>query len=209
MVGGDPRDRSINEVTPAERATSRAGGSTMSELRHPGLDKDLNVGPDGRMRSRAHRSESPTSRAAFQSHQNGTAFSAPPRSASARAVGSSRPSVPRTPAATFPEPPAETDPWWLSRSPEATFARRRIDLADECGRALGAAPGQLVVEFNGASFAGAALAANNGRFELELGDALAAEMASVLDEDDGLSIELVSGRAAPTLAIHPYVTEGL
>jgi hypothetical protein len=162
------------------------------------------------MRSRAHRSESPTSRAALRSHENDAAFSAPPRGASARAAGSTRPSVPPEPASTFPEPPAETDAWWLSRSSEPTFTRRRITLADACGRALGAAgaaPGRLVVEFNGASFGGAAVAANHGRYELDLGDALAAEMASVLDEDDGLSVELVSGRAAPTLAIHPYVCD--
>ena len=181
----------------------------MSEMRVFALDEDLNVGPDGRMRSRAHRSESPTSRAALRSHENDTAFSTPPRSASARAGGSPRPGAPPPAASTCPEPPLETDAWWLSRSREATFARRRIELADECACALGAAgaaPGRLVVEFNGASFAGAALSASNGRYELELGDALAEEMANVLDDDDGLSIELVTGRAAPTLAIHPYVS---
>ena len=167
------------------------------------------------MRSRAHRSESPKSRAAFQRHENDTAFSAPPRSASARAVGSSRPSVPPGAASPSlspslcPEPPVETDAWWLSRSPAATFARRRIAVAAACAQALGAAattPGRLVVEFNGASFGGAALSASNGGYELDLGDALAAEMASVLDDDDGLSVELVTDRAAPTLAIHPYVS---
>ena len=181
----------------------------MSEGIFFALDGDLNVGPDRRMRSRAHRSESPTSRAALRSHENDAAFSAPPRGASARAVGSSRPGVPPGVASTCPEPPVETDAWWLSRSREATFARRRIELAAGCARALGAAgtaPGRLVVEFNGASFGGAALSANDGRYELDLGDALAEEMASVLDEDDGLSIELVTGRAEPTLAIHPYVT---
>ncbi len=112
------------------------------------------------------------------------------------------------PASPFTEPPAETDAWWLSRSQAATFARRRIALPDECARALratGDAPGQIVVEFNGASFGGAALAANEGQLQLELGDALAQEMASVLDEDDGLAVELVPGRSQPTLAIHPYV----
>ena len=112
----------------------------------------------------------------------------------------------------FPEPPVETDAWWLSRSQPPTFTRRRIELADECTRSLGAAgaaPGRIVVEFNGASFVGAALTANDGRYALELGDALAEEMASVLDEEDGLFIELVSGRAAPTLAIQPYVSDGL
>jgi hypothetical protein len=112
----------------------------------------------------------------------------------------------------FTEPPVATDAWWLSRSSGPTFARRRIELAEECGRSLGAAgagPGRIVVEFNGASFGGAALSASGGHYELDLGDALAAEMASVLDEDDGLSIELVRGRATPTLAIHPYVSDAL
>ena len=184
----------------------------MSEGSVLALDGDLNIGPDRRMRSRAHRSESPTSRAALRSHENDTAFSTPPRSASARAVGSSRPGAPPLAASICPEPPVETDAWWLSRSREATFARRRIELADECARSLGAAgaaSGQLVVEFNGASFGGAAVSANNGRYELDLGDALAEEMANVLDDDDGLSIELVTGRSAPTLAIHPYVNDGL
>jgi len=34
-------------------------------------------------------------------------------------------------------------------------------------------------------------------------------MANVLDEDDGISIELVTGRDQPTLAIHPYVGDAL
>lgn len=156
------------------------------------------------MRSRAHRSESKTSRAALRSHENDAAFSAPPRSASARPA---RASVPPAPAPTFSEPPVETDAWWLSRSQAPTFARRRIAVADDCARALAAAPGRLVVEFNGASFDGAALSASNGRYELDLGDALAREMATVLDEDDRLAVELVTGRGQPRLAIHPYVAD--
>ncbi len=182
----------------------------MSDWRVVALDGDLNIGPDVCMRARAHRSESPTNHDAFPSRENAAAFPAPPRSASARAVRASRPSVPPEVASIFHEPPGETDAWWLSRSPEATFGRRRIELADGCARALeaaGAARGRIVVEFNGASFGGAALSANDGRYELDLGDALAAEMASVLDEDDGLAIELVTGRGSPTLAIHPYVTD--
>jgi hypothetical protein len=174
------------------------------------LDRDLNVGPDRCMRARAHRSESPTNHDAFPSRENAAAFPAPPRSAPARAVRSSRPSVPPVAASTFPEPPVETDAWWLSRSQGATFARRRIELAGECARSLGAAGaarGRIVVEFNGASFGGAALSANDGRLELDLGDALAEEMANVLDEDDGLAIELVAGRYPPTLAIHPFVSD--
>jgi hypothetical protein len=162
------------------------------------------------MRSRAHRSESPTSPTALQRHEKDAAFSAPPRRASARAVGASPGSAAPGLASTRPEPPAETDAWWLSRSPEPTFARRRIELAAAFGRSLGASgtgEARIVVEFNGGSFAGAAVTANDGHYELDLGDALAAEMASVLDEDDGLSIEVVSGRAAPTLAIHPYVSD--
>jgi hypothetical protein len=179
----------------------------MSEGRIFALDSDLNVGPDRCMRSRAHRSESPTSRAALRSHENDPAFSTPPRGASVRPAGSSRPSVPPQAVLPFPEPPVETDAWWLSRSQRSTFARRRIEVGGEQARAVGAAGAALVVEFNGASFGGAALSATAGRYELDLGDALAAEMASVLDEDDGLTVELVTGRAAPTLAIHPYVCD--
>jgi hypothetical protein len=181
----------------------------MSEGWPIALDGDLNVGPDGRMRSRAQRSESSMSHPAVQSHEIAAAFPAPRRRASARAVGVSRSSAAPGLASTRPEPPVETDAWWLSRSPGPTFARRRIELAAEHGRSLGAAgasPGRIVVEFNGASFGGAVVSANEGRYELELGDALAAEMASVLDDEDGLSIELLTGRAAPTLAIHPYVS---
>ncbi|APR81271.1 Hypothetical protein A7982_06618 [Minicystis rosea] len=104
--------------------------------------------------------------------------------------------------------PEETDAWWLSRSQAATFTRRRIGLSDECARAwraAGHALGHVTVEFNGASFAGAALCTKDGRYELDLGDALAREMAEVLDEDDGLAIEISSDRSQPTLAIHPYV----
>src|SRR5690348_2945507 len=104
------------------------------------------------------------------------------------------------------EPPPETDAWWLTRSQAPTFSRRRIALSSEHARAL-RATGHIVVEFNGASFEGAALAANDGRYELDLGDALAEEMASVLDEDDGLEFELIAGRGRPTLAIHPYVSD--
>lgn len=134
---------------------------------------------------------------------------AAPRRATARAFMPSRPGVPQDEVASASaEPPAETDAWWLSRSQAPTFARRRIALSDACARALGAtgdAPARVVVEFNGASFGGAAVAANDGRYELDLGDALAQEMADVLDEDDGLAIELVTGKGQPTLAIHPYV----
>lgn len=170
----------------------------MSEGSVIALDSDLNVGPDRRMRSRAHRSESPTSRAALRSHENDAAFSTAPRSAS-------RPSAPPAPPP-FAEPPAETDAWWLSRAADPTFSRRRIALAAGPARAVGPTE-RLVVEFNGALFEGARVAALAGRYELDLGDALAAEMASVLDDDDGLTVELVTGRAAPTLAIHPYVCD--
>jgi hypothetical protein len=106
------------------------------------------------------------------------------------------------------EPPAETDAWWLSRSPAPSFSRKHIALPDACGRALcasGVALGRLVVEFNGATFDGAALAENDGRYELDPGAALAREMADVLDEDDGLDVELLPGRGRPTLALHPYI----
>ena len=46
---------------------------------------------------------------------------------------------------------------------------------------------------------------NGGHDELDLGDALAREMADALDEDDGLAVELVLGRGQPTLAIHPFI----
>ena len=184
----------------------------MSEGHEIALDKDMNVGSGTRMRSRAHRSESTTSPTAFRSHEKDAAFSAPTRSAPTRSVGVARSSAAPGLASTRPEPPIETGAWWLSRSQRATFARRRSELADECGRSLGASgagEARIVVEFNGASFRGAALSAKYAHCELDLGDALAAEMASVLDEDDGLSIELVAGRAAPTLAIHPYVSDTL
>jgi hypothetical protein len=143
-------------------------------------------------------------------HENAAArIPAAPRSAPARAFMSSRSRVPQAEAASaFAEPPAQTDAWWLSRSQAPTFARRRIALSDECARALratGDASARIVVEFNGASFGGVAVTANDGRYELDLGDALAQEMANVLDEDDGLAIELVPGRGQPTLAIYPYV----
>ncbi len=104
----------------------------------------------------------------------------------------------------FAEPPPETDAWWLSRSADPTFSRRRVPLPDACARALAAAP-EIVVEFNGATFTGAALATNDGGCELDLGDALAQEMAEVLDEDDVLEVEMLAGRARPTVAIHPHV----
>lgn len=184
----------------------------MSEAGDTPLDTDLNVGPDGRMRALAHRSESP------RNHQDcppqeadAAARPKAPRSVLKRSLISPRPEAPKNEAASsFEEPPAETDAWWLSRSQATTFARRRIALSDECARAwraTGDAPGRVIVEFNGASFGGAALAANDGRYELDLGDALAQEMADVLDEDDGLAIELVPGRGQPTLAIHPYVSD--
>lgn len=120
----------------------------------------------------------------------------------------SRPVVPQNVNAwAFAEPPPETDAWWLSRSQAATFSRRRIALPEACARALramgNAAP--LVVEFNGARFEGAAVLESAGRWELDLGEALAEEMAGVLDEDDELDLEVVAGRGEPTLAIHPYV----
>jgi hypothetical protein len=152
----------------------------------------------------ALRSKSPRNHDACLRQENAAALSA-----TARAFMSSRSGVPQDEAASvFAEPPAETNAWWLSRSQAPTFARRRIALSDECARALratGDAPAQIVVEFNGASFGGAAVAANDGRYELDLGDALAQEMTDVLDEDDGLAIELVTGRGQPTLAIQPYV----
>jgi hypothetical protein len=164
------------------------------------------------MRALAHRSNSPTNHDVCLLQESAAAvLPAAPRSVVERSLISARPSIPRGEAAsTFAEPPAETDAWWLSRSQATTFTRRRITLGDECARALratGNALGQIVVEFNGASFGGAALAANDGHYELDLGDALAQEMADVLDEDDGLAIELVPGRGQPTLAIHPYVSD--
>ena len=182
----------------------------MSEVRAIRLDRDLNVGPDGRMRALAYRSESPRNHDDCLLQENAAARRPPaPRSVAERSLISPRPDAPQDEASSaFDRPPAETAAWWLSRSQAPTFARRRIALSDECARAwraTGDAPGQIVVEFNGTSFAGVALAANDGRYELDLGDALAHEMASVLDEDDGLSIELVTGRGQPTLAIHPYV----
>jgi hypothetical protein len=184
----------------------------MSEARAIPLDRDLNVGPDGRMRALAHRSESPRNHDdCLLPEAAAAARPAAPRSVAKRSLISARPGVPQDEAASaFAEPPAETDAWWLSRSQAATFARRRIALSDECARAwraTGDAPGRIIVEFNGASFGGAALAANDGRYELELGDALAQEMADVLDEDDRLAVELVIGRGHPTLAIHPYVSD--
>lgn len=101
------------------------------------------------------------------------------------------------------KPPAETAAWWLSRTATPTFARRRIPIPEACARGLGAAPGPIVVEFNGSRFSGAAIAADGA---LDLGDALATEMAEVLDEDDGLDVELLAGRGQPTLAIFPYVS---
>lgn len=184
----------------------------MSEARIIALDSDLNVGPDLGMRALAHHRESPRNHDDCLLQESAAAARpASPRRASARSLISVRPAAPPAEAApTFAEPPAETDAWWLSRSQAATFTRRRIALSDECARAwraTGDAPGQVVVEFNGASFVGAALAANEGRYELDLGDDLAREMAEVLDEDDGLAIELVPGRSQPTLAIHPYVSD--
>jgi hypothetical protein len=114
----------------------------------------------------------------------------------------------RSHAPTFAEPPLATDAWWLSRTQAATFTQRRIALPEECARALrvagDAAP--LVVEFNGASFRGAAVAARGGRYELDLGSELAQEMAEVLDEDDELDVQLVAGRSQPTLSIHPHAS---
>ena len=164
------------------------------------------------MRALAHRSESPRNHDDRLLQENAAAARPPAhRRASARSLISGRPGAPQVEAASaFAEPPPETDAWWLSRSQATTFTRRRIALSDECARAwraTGDAPGRVIVEFNGASFAGAALAANDGRYELDLGDALAQEMAEVLDEDDGLAIELVPGRGQPTLAIHPYVSD--
>lgn len=184
----------------------------MSEARVIPLDNDLNVGPDLGMRALAHHRESPRNHDDCLLQENAAAArTAAPRRASARSLISARPAAPQGEAApAFAEPPAETDAWWLSRSQAATFARRRIALSDECARAFratGDAPGQVIVEFNGAIFGGAALAANEGRYELDLGEALAREMAEVLDEDDGLAIELVTGRGQPTLAIHPYVID--
>ena len=132
-----------------------------------------------------------------------------PAGARARALRRSPPAVPQHEAApAFSEPPIATDAWWLSRSAEATFARSRIPVADACARALRATagfPGRLVVEFNGASFLGAALVTVDRHHELDLGDALARAMEEVLDEDDGLAIEVVAGQRRPTLAIQPYL----
>ena len=110
-------------------------------------------------------------------------------------------------ATAFREPPAETDAWWLSRTQEPTFTRRMIAIPEACVRALeGASP--IAVEFNGATFEGASIAASDGGYLLELSDPLAAEMAEVLDEDDRLEIELVAGKGRPMIAIHPSVDAG-
>jgi hypothetical protein len=127
----------------------------------------------------------------------------------ARALRRSPPVVPPTQATlAFAEPPVATDAWWLARSREATFALRQIPVSDACAReltALWGGRGRLVVEFNGASFLGATLATTDGHHELELGDALAQAMAEALDEDDGLTVDVVTGQRQPTLAIHPYL----
>lgn len=111
-------------------------------------------------------------------------------------------------ASATPELPRETDAWWLSRAEGATFRRRRIALSDAHVRALhavGEAP-SVVVEFNGRRFEGASItAAGHGHHELDLGDALAEEMAEVLDEDDALDVEVIRREGRPALAIHPYV----
>jgi hypothetical protein len=170
------------------------------------LDSDLNVGPDTGMRALAHSRKSSRNPALRWLGKHAPALVRAAPRAAAQAFPPAPPGV--TPdAVTGAEPPAETDAWWLSRSQTATFTRRRIALTGACGRALEAAPGRLVVEFNGARFGGATLAASDGRYELELGDALAEEMAEVLDEDDGLAVEVLAGRGQPTLAIHPYVGE--
>jgi len=186
----------------------------MSEARIRTLDGDLNVRPDLRMRALAHRSKSPRNHDAYVRRESAAASALPaaPRRAAARTAISSQSGDPQAEApVAFAEPPAETDAWWLSRSQAATFTRCRIALSDECARALRATgdAGRIVVEFNGASFQGAALAASAGQYQLDLGDALAQEMASTLDEDDGLAIELIPGRVQPTLAIHPYMSDSL
>lgn len=178
----------------------------MSEAGDNPLDSDLNVGPDCRMRAMAQRSELP------RDHDVGSFQEGAPaaRSAAPRNAAVFLTAQPDQAAAIFTEPPVETDAWWLSRAQAATFARRRIPLSDEHVRALrarGDAPGRIVIEFNGASFGDAALAANEGRYELDLGDALAQEMAEVLDEDDGLAVELITGPGPSTLAIHPFVID--
>lgn len=137
-----------------------------------------------------------------------------PRRAPARAFLASRSAPPPgDPPAAVAEPPAETDAWWLSRSQTPTFSRRRIALSDEHARALrakgaGGVAARIVVEFNGERFGGARVAGKDGRFELDLGDALAEEMAEVLDEDDELAIELLGGKGEAMVAIHPYVAAG-
>jgi hypothetical protein len=182
----------------------------MSEAGVIPLDGDLNVGTDSGMRALAYRYRSPRNHDVCLLRENAAApRPAALRSTAARALRTRRSPVPHREAApAFAELPAATDAWWLSRSQAATFARRRIALPDACARRLGAIvgpSGQIVVEFNGASFVGATVTANDGRYELELGDALAQEMAEVLDDDDGIAIDLVARPGQPTLAIQPYV----
>lgn len=164
----------------------------MSEAGFLLLDEHPDLGRNRRMRATAHVTKSPR-------RPDVCLVPAAPRSATALRLV-----VPQDDGG-FAEPPAETDAWWLSRSQAATFTRRRIPLVEACVRSLLEAGGRVVVEFNGASFAGASVVMTGGRHELELGDALAQEMSEVLDEDDGLAVELVAGRSQPTLAIHPYV----
>lgn len=110
--------------------------------------------------------------------------------------------------AAFAETPPETDAWWLSRTAEPTFARERVAVPASCARRLREADGPIAVEFNGATFEGATLSHADGRCELTLGPALAQAMSEVLDEDDGIAVEVLRGRPRPTLALHPYVDAG-
>jgi hypothetical protein len=142
------------------------------------LDARLNVGSDEGMRALAERRDDRSSDARHALPGNDAAFA---------------------------ETPLETDAWWLSRSAEPTFARQSIPVPASCARRLRATEGPIAVEFNGATFEGAAISHAGGRCELTLGSALSQEMAEVLDADDGIAVEVLRGRARPTLSLHPYV----
>lgn len=164
------------------------------------LDNRLNVGSDLGMRALADR---PTR--SRNHHVRPLRVSS---AAAARAIAPSRLRTARDEPRDLPailEPPPATDAWWLTRSSAPTFARRRIALSDECARVLRDSAAGLVVEFNGTTFEGASFIATDDGCELDLGEALSQEMAEVLDEDDGLHVEMIAGRGRPTLAIHPYV----
>jgi hypothetical protein len=178
----------------------------MSDVIGNPLDIRLNVGSDQRMGALADRSSRSRNNPLIQRRAASrlASLGGAPSVASARASGANdAPPI----STAFREPPAETDAWWLSRSEEPTFARRRIAISEASVRALEGAT-EVAIEFNGATFVGASIVATDDGYLLDLGEALAAEMAEVLDEDDGLEVEPVVGKGRPTIAIHPYVDPG-